>query len=287
MSDLIINCCLNGMVPTRENNPHTAITPEEIVEAVGRVAALGVAIVHIHARGADEAPTWDPDVYREIIQGIRAHTPDIIVCATTSGRLWSDQEKSAAVLLLEGDAKPDMASLTLGSFNFPRQASVNEPQVIRYLLDAMNANGIEPELEVFDLGMIDLLRTFIDEERLRQPYYVNILLGNRGTAAATPLNLAFMVDRLPGRGIWAATGIGKMQFAMNSLAVAMGGHVRVGIEDNLYSDAITKQPASNEQLIERILKVARAINRQPMPPARVRKLLWSSDTLTGINVSDA
>ncbi len=272
-ASLILNACLNGMLPTRSKNPHTPIAPDEIVREVGVAAACGAAIAHIHARGRDGAPTWDPGVYREIIQGIRAQNPDIIVCATTSGRLWSEREKRAAVLWLEGEHKPDMASLTLGSMNFPAHVSANPPDDILYLLDAMNAQGIVPECEVFDPGMIDFLRHLTETGRLRAPYYVNILMGNRGTSAATPMNLAWMADRLPPGGVWAAGGIGKAQFTVNCLALAMGGHVRVGIEDNLYLDSETKTPASNEVLIRRVLDVARAMGRRPLAPAAVRPLL--------------
>lgn len=269
--NLIINACINGMIPTRAKNPHTPITPEEVVHEVKSVAACGAAIVHLHARGPDEKPTWDPGVYREIIQGIRSETPDIIICATTSGRLWNEKEKRGAVLWLEDDCKPDMASLTLGSMNFPKQTSSNPPEMIHYLLDTMNAHGIRPECEVFDPGMIDYLRFLTDTDRLQTPYYVNMILGNRGTSDATPLNLAWMVDRLPAGGIWAAGGIGKTQCTVNNLAIAMGGHVRVGIEDNLYLK--NKTPASNPALIKRVVEAAHAMDRPPMSPAEARILL--------------
>ncbi len=275
-ADLIINCCVNGMIPTRASNPHTAITPDEIVREVAGAHELGATIAHIHGRGPDEHPTWDPGIHRAIFEGIREQAPDMIISATTSGRLWSEQGKRAAVLMLEGEARPDMASLTLGSMNFPKQASVNDPDTVRYLLDVMNANGILPELEVFDLGMIDTLRRLMDGGHLRTPYYVNLLLGNRGTLDAGALNLALMVDRLPAGGVWAACGIGKTQFAMNSLAIVMGGHVRVGIEDNLYLDHATKAPASNEELIRRVLVVARSVNREPMPSREVRERLMAT-----------
>jgi uncharacterized protein (DUF849 family) len=270
-ANLIINACINGMVPTRAKNPHTPITPEEVVREAVNAAGSGAAIVHLHARGADETFTWDPGVYREIIQGIRSETPEIIICATTSGRLWSEREKRAAVLLLEDRCRPDMASLTLGSMNFPKQASMNPPETIQYLLDTMKAQGIRPECEVFDPGMIDYLGRLSDTGFLQTPYFVNLILGNRGTSDATPLNLAWMVDRLPPGGVWAAGGIGVTQFAMNNMAIAMGGHVRVGIEDNLY--LANKTPATNTALINRVVEVARAMDRQPMSPAEARTLL--------------
>jgi uncharacterized protein (DUF849 family) len=148
---------------------------------------------------------------------------------------------------------------------------MNPPETILYLLDTMNAQGIMPECEVFDPGMIDYLRFLTDVGRLQTPYFVNLILGNCGTSDATPLNLAWMVDRLPPGGVWAAGGIGKTQFAANNLAIAMGGHVRVGIEDNLYLE--NKTPATNTALIGRVVEVARAMDRQPMSPAETRALL--------------
>jgi uncharacterized protein (DUF849 family) len=273
MSGLILNACLTGMVTTKEKNPHVPISPEEIIRDALAVAQAGVSIVHIHARGPDGAPTWDPDAYREIIEGIRAGAPGLIVCASTSGRLWSGREKRAAVLMLEGAARPDMASLTLGSLNFARQASLNPPDDILYLLEAMNERGIKPEIELFDLGMVDYLGHLVAEGRIRGPAYANVLLGNRGTADATATNLAFLVSRLPSGCVWAACGIGRHQHPMNVLALSMGGHARVGLEDNLYLDPVSKQLATNVALIERIAAAAREMGRVPMKPLEARALL--------------
>ncbi len=273
MTGLILNACLTGMVTTKEKNPHVPISPPEIIRDALAVAHAGAPIVHVHARGPDGAPTWDPGAYREIIEGIHAGAPELIVCASTSGRLWSGREKRAAVLTLEGAARPDMASLTLGSLNFPRQASLNPPDDILYLLDAMNERGIKPEIELFDLGMVDYLGYLVAEGRVRGPIYANILLGNRGTADATEMNLAYLVSRLPTGCVWAACGIGRRQHPMNMLALSMGGHVRVGLEDNLYLDPASKQLATNVALVERVVAAARDIGRLPMTPREVRALL--------------
>ena len=271
--DLIINACINGMIPVKSSNPHTPVTPEEIVAEVERVHGLGASIVHIHARAGDETPTWEPAYYQEIVSGIRERTPGIVVCVTTSGRLWNEPEKRAAALLLDGTAKPDMGSLTLGSLNFPKQVSSNPASTIQYLLDVMRERNIRPELEAFDLGMIDYAGYLVATGRMASPLYMNILLGNRGTADAHAANLDFMVSRLPADTTWAATGIGKTQFDVHRMALHRGGHVRVGIEDNLYLDHATKTPARNSDLIERVLAEARTLGRAPMPSAAVRERL--------------
>ena len=139
----------------KEDNPNVPITPDEIAQDAARCRKAGAAIVHLHARDSDGTPTWRADVYAEIIGKIRELCPDVVVCVSTSGRLWSELEKRADVLELDRDLKPEMASLTLGSLNFPGQASVNEPSMIHGLAERMFERGIVPELEVFDFGMVD------------------------------------------------------------------------------------------------------------------------------------
>jgi uncharacterized protein (DUF849 family) len=185
-----------------------------------------------------------------------------IPAAASTGRI--------KVLELEGDAKPEMASLTLGSLNFPKQASINAPETIQGLGRAMRERGIVPEWEIFDFGMLDYARYLRAHGLLPDPVYANILLGSLGTLAATPLNLALMVERLPGGATWAAAGIGRHQFAMNRLAIAMGGGVRVGLEDNLWFDEDRTDPASNPRLVERVVAVGRSMGREPATPEQVR-----------------
>ena len=132
---LIINLAPTGMVPMREQNPTVPLTPEQIAEDCGRCRESGASILHLHARDADGAPTYRRDLYREIIVRVRARCPDAIICVSTSGRNFKTFEQRSDVLDLEGDAKPEMASLTPGSMNFPQQASVNEPSMIRMLAD--------------------------------------------------------------------------------------------------------------------------------------------------------
>ncbi len=274
--NLIVNACITGMVPTKSKNPWTPVSVQEIIHETRKVYQLGASIVHIHARGSDESPVWEPSYYQEIVSGIRETTPEIIVCVTTSGRLWSDPEKRCAALLLEGSAKPDMASLTLGSFNFPDNVSHNPPRTIHYLLDIMNEQGIVPEIEIFDLGMVDYLGHLMDMGKVEPPVYANIILGNRGTAKANHANLEYLVSRLPAQTVWAGAGIGKAQFNVHKMALEMNGHIRIGIEDNLYMDHQTKDPASNSDLILRSLNLAKEMGRMSMSASNVRKILHIS-----------
>ena len=274
MSDeLIINLCPTGMIPTRADTPHVPLTPEEVAADVRRCADLGASIVHVHPRDVAGVPTQSAERAAEFFRAIREQVPDIVLCATTSGRLVPDLELRAAVLDLDGDIRPEMASLTLGSLNFPKQASVNSPDTIKGLAARMAERNIVPEWEIFDLGMIDFARYLRDHGLLGGRIYANILLGSLGTLSATPLNLALAVDRLPQGATWAATGVGRFQFAVHKWAIAMGGHVRVGLEDNIWWDDERTEPATNPRLVERLVTIARHMGREPASPAWVRSLL--------------
>jgi len=276
MDNLIINLALTGTVFQSNDTPHLPLTPEEIARDCARGAALGVAIFHLHARDSEGRATWQPEVYREIIRQVRHLVPEAIICVSTSGRIFRDFHERAAVLELDGDAKPDMASLTLGSHNFATQASVNSPDMILALAKRMRQRGIKPELEIFDLGMLDYAHALIRKDILKPPFYFNLILGSRGTLAATPDNLVRLTRSLPQGAVWAGAGLGRYQFFVNSMAITMGGNVRVGLEDNLYLDPEKKVLATNEALVRRIIQVAQAVGRQVASPTEARRLLGLS-----------
>ena len=270
---LIINVALTGMIPTKQDNPHVPMTPDEIAEDCYRCYRAGASIFHLHARDEKGEPTYRADLYREIITKVRNRCPDAIVCVSTSGRVFKSFEQRSEVLNLNGDAKPDMASLTLGSLNFPKQASVNEPQMIQALAEKMNKNGIVPELEIFDMGMLDYAKYLIDRKILHEPLYFNLLLGSLGTLAATPSHLSNLVTHLPQNSTWAAAGIGRFQYYVNSMAIVMGGHVRVGLEDNIYMDTNRQKPATNLMLVERLVKLAGMVEREICKPKEARSMI--------------
>jgi len=272
-SPLVVNAALTGMVPTKDDNPSVPVTAVEIADDAERVVAAGASIVHLHARDDEGAPTWRPDVYRRIVHEVRERCPDVIVCVSTSGRRFAAFEERSAVLDLDGDERPELASLTLGSLNFPGEASVTAPDMIRRLAERMYERGITPELELFDLGMADYLGYLLDREILRPPVYVNILLGSLGTLSASAFNLAATVRALPAETTWSAAGIGRFQLDVNALAVAMGGHVRIGLEDNLWLDRDRTVPATNEALVSRIVDVARTLERPPATPSEARVMI--------------
>lgn len=270
MSPLIINAAITGMVPMKADNPAVPISVPEIIADARRCAEAGATIIHVHARGTDGRPTWEESVYVDIIEGIRSACPGILISGSTSGRLWREFEQRSAVL----NACPDFGSLTPGSLNFPDSASVNEPAMVQQLAARMMELDVRPELEFFETGMIDYVREYlIPKGFIATPCYANLLLGSRGTAAANAGNLVHMVGALPAGTIWAATGIGRFQFQVQCLAIAMGGHVRAGLEDNLWMNESRTDPATNPQLIERVVRVARSMGRSIASPSQAREIL--------------
>jgi uncharacterized protein (DUF849 family) len=230
-------------------------------------------MVHIHARNKEGTPSTDPAIYKEIIGLIRAAVPEVVLVTSTSGRSINQLEHRSSVLYLEGHFKPDMASLTLGSMNFATSASINEPKMITQLATIMLAEGIKPELEIFDAGMVNFAKILIDKGLLTPPFYFNILLGNPSTAQATLLQLATILSELPAQSIWSLGGIGRFQARSNALGVVMGDGVRVGLEDNLWWDLERTKLATNAELVQRIVCQAEALNRTIATPLEARARL--------------
>lgn len=270
---LIINAAITGMVPKKENTPHVPISVEEIIQDATACCQAGASIVHIHARDKNGRPTYEKEVYADIISGIREECPDLIICASTSGRVYNTFESRSQVLELEGNLKPDMASLTLGSLNFMEQASINSPEMIEKLALKMKENGIVPEMEIFDAGMINTARVMIKKGILVRPFYCNILFGSIYSIPGTLFDLSYIVKSLPRGFHWSAAGIGKFQLKMNLAAILMGGNVRVGLEDNIYYDCDKGTLATNEQLITRLINFSKEIGRMVATPKEAAYIL--------------
>lgn len=271
---LIINFTPTGMIPTKEMTPHVPVRVNEIVEEVRKACNIGITMVHLHARDPiSEEPTYLREIYGEIIGGIREYAPDLVICVSLSGRNFKELSQRADPLMLEGNLKPDMGSLTLSSLNFNRTASMNSPTMVQDLARLMKEKGIVPELEAFDVGMINYVRYLEKKKLIDPPYYFNLLLGNIACAQANLLHAGLMINDLPGESFWSLAGIGEDQLKMNAVAIAMGGGVRVGLEDNIWFDDDRTRLASNTDLLERIHALASAHLREVMPPSRFRDLL--------------
>lgn len=272
-SGAIINLAPTGLVATKRQSPHLPVSAREIVDDVARCAARGATIVHLHARGRDGRPTWRKESYARLIGGIRERFPGLVICVSLSGRVHGRFSQRADVLRLDGDLRPDLASLTLGSLNFARDASVNSPAMIRRLAERMAERGVKPELEVFDLGMLACARDLIGEGLLRPPHYFNLILGNLASAQARPAHLGQLLADLPPDTVWTAAGIGGSQLAVNTLGLLFGNGARTGLEDARWFDAGRRVPASNEMLVERVARLAEIFGRRLAAPPEVRAQL--------------
>lgn len=264
MPNPIINLCLTGMVPVKSMTPHVPITTQEIVQTVLNCAKLGVTVFHIHPRDEAGAPTWKKEAFKEIINGIRSKNNKLLISVTTSGRNWSDFERRSECLELKEDSKPDLASLTVGSMNFIKTASVNSPDIIHQLASKMMDEGIKPELEIFEPGMLykanNMLQTGIIKDD--KPYF-NILLGSLGTSPLHPGVFGAIHSLLPSNAEWGLAGIGQFQLQANLLALVFGGNIRIGLEDNIYLNKEKKDLATNEALVERLLRIMNEMNLKP------------------------
>jgi len=270
---LIVNVALTGMVGQRERVPHLPVTREQIIEDACRCHELGASIVHVHARDADGKPEWRPEAYEGIVGGIRERCPEVVICVSTSGREVGDLEKRAAVLALEGSARPDMASLTLGSLNFPAGPSINAAETVEALAARMAEAGIKAELEVFDSGMASEARRLVGAGLIERPAYANVILGSHHAAPATLRELAHLVDSLPGDTVWAAGGIGALQGRALGMAIFAGGNVRTGLEDNPHLDWNARGPSTNADLVGRVVHLAELAGRPIASAAETRARL--------------
>jgi Uncharacterized conserved protein len=270
---LIINFTPTGMIPTREMTPHVPFSPQEIVTEVLEARQFGISMVHLHVRDKDGRLSYKKEIYSEIINSIRQVDRDLILCVSTSGRFWTEFEKRSDCLRLEGASKPDMASLTLSSLNFNNEESINSPQMIQMLAKMMMEMGIKPELEAFDIGMINYAKYLCTKNLLEPPLYFNLILGNIACAQANILNLGIMINELPEGSIWSVGGIGDFQLKMNVCAMTNGGGVRVGLEDNIWLTPKRDRLATNMDLLKRIYLISQCLDLEIASPKEVRSYL--------------
>lgn len=271
---LIVNFCPTGMIPTKAMTPHVPVSPAEVIDQACAALERGVAIIHLHARDDEGRPTYRGEIYEEMILGIRRHFPDAIACVSCSGRNFPEFERRSEVLELTGAARPDLASLTLTSLDFPTGTSRNEPEMVIALAERMVERGVKPELECFDFGMINAANMLIAKGVVGEPpYYFNLLLGSRYSVPATARHLSNMLEDLPRQSLWSAAGIGLFQLPMNALAIAMGGHARVGLEDNVYLGLDRSVLATNQALVERVAHLSETFGRPLATSVQARELL--------------
>ena len=252
---------------TREQQPNLPITPREIADEVVRAAGEGASLVHIHARRDDGRPTTDVDVLKSIADLIRKEC-DIVIGMSTGAEVGMSEEERVRVL----DAEPEIASLNCGSMNFGGEVFDNSPHLIQALAERVRSDGVRPELEVYDLGMLATAGRLLDEKLIEAPPLYNFVMGVPGGIAATPENLLAMLHNRPLEGAWTATGVGRNQLPLTTLACAMGGHMRVGFEDNIYYRR-GELATSNAQLVARARRIAEELGRTVATPEEARRIL--------------
>lgn len=267
----IINFTPTGTQPTRQNS-NAPLSPSEIVEEVHFAFELGVSVVHLHARDEQELNTWKPDIYQKIIDGVRKHCPGLPICVSLTGRNFPELEKRSAVLEL----KPDMGSLTMSSINFPKAASINQPDIILALIEKMEDNGVIPEIECFDSGMLNYTNYLINKGILKGPHYINVILGNLYNGQADLATVASILAAKPKDSVMCFGGIGKDQLKANMLGLLYADGVRVGIEDNLYYKG--RMLATNGKLLQRIHRMMFDMDLEVMTPTEFKNLGYVNTT---------
>ncbi len=267
MDKLIITAALVGAEATRADNPHLPLTPVEIAQAAAEACAAGAAIIHLHVRDAQGQPTQDVGIFRETISLIRERCPAIIQVSTGGAVGMSEAERLGPVAL-----HPEMASLTTGTVNFGDDVFLNPLPLVRRMASALQAAGVKPEVEVFDTGMVASALRLQREGLLSPPLHFGLVLGVPGGIPATPKSLFHLVESLPVGCTWSVAAIGRAQLPITTLSILLGGHARVGFEDNVYyAKGVLAQ--SNAQLVARTARLSRELGREVATPQEARLIL--------------
>jgi len=241
----IINFTPTGTQTTRDNSL-APLTPNEIIETVHEANEVGISIVHLHAR--DEVTlknTYKKEAYQKIIEGVKKHCPELLVCVSLTGRNFPELEKRAEVLQLY----PDMGSLTMSSLNFPSGASVNQPEMILSLIKEMDKYGVQPEIECFDSGMLNYTNYIISKNLLKPPYHINVILGNIYNGQCDLSTLSTIKSNIPLDSYVCLGGIGSQQLKSTTYGLLDFDGIRIGLEDNLYYK--DKEKTTNIELLRR------------------------------------
>ena len=266
----IICIAITGSVTRREHNPAVPITVEEQIESTHQAFDAGASICHAHVRNDDQTPTSDPEKFARLKEGLEKHCAGMIIQFSTGGRSGSGEERGGMLPL-----RPDMASLTVGSNNFPTRVYENPPDLVDWLAGEMITHDIKPEIEAFDLSHIHQAAIMQADGRIRAPAYVQFVMGVKNAMPADRDVFDYYVrtmERLLPQSEWCAAGIGRHQIEVNEWCVANGGHARTGLEDNVRLDRETLAP-SNAALVERVVELCHRHERPVATPGEARRML--------------
>ena len=266
----IICVAITGSLPTKENNPAVPISIAEQIESTHEAFEAGATIVHAHVRDDEGKPTSDPDRFARLKEGIEKHCPGMIVQLSTGGRSGAGKARGGMLPL-----RPDMASLSVGSNNFPTRVYENPPDLVDWLASEMLAHNIKPEIEAFDLSHIVQAATMLKDGRLKGPLYVQFVMGVKNAMPADERIFDFYIEtlnRLAPGSQWCAAGIGPAQLTINEWSIAKGGHTRTGMEDNVRLDRETLAP-SNAALVKRAVEICARHERPVATCQQARAML--------------
>jgi uncharacterized protein (DUF849 family) len=245
----IINFTPTGTQTTRDNS-FAPLLPNEIIEEVHSANEVGISIVHLHARDEETLNnTYKKETYQKIIEGIKKHCPDLLICVSLTGRNFPELEKRTEVLQLY----PDMGSLTMSSLNFPTGASINQPETIISLIKEMDKYGVQPEIECFDSGMLNYTNYIISKNILKPPYHINVILGNIYNGQCDFGTLSTIKSNLPTNSYTCLGGIGSQQLKSTTYGLLDFDGIRIGLEDNLYYK--DKEKTTNIELLKRAHRI--------------------------------
>ena len=267
---VVITVAPTGPLTTREQHPEVPLSPEEIALAVAEAAEAGAAIAHVHARDGEGKPTADPAVYARIAEEIRSRC-DIVVQASTGVGLAVPWEERLEIIS-SGRVDVTMATLNPASMTFADGTFSNPPEFVQRLAEAMHERDIHPELEVYDVGHVSLCLELVDHGLIREPLQFSFVMGVRGGMPGDPALLPLLRSMLPEGAIWQAIGIGRSQLALSFAALAMGGNIRVGFEDNVFFEKGVLAE-SNAQFVRRAVELVGASGREVATPDDVRERL--------------
>jgi 3-keto-5-aminohexanoate cleavage enzyme len=268
---LVITCAVVGAELTEKDYPYLPNTPKKIAESASGAVAAGASIVHLHVRDEHGRPTQRVDIFADVTEKIRRRC-DCIIQYSTGGAVGTPLDERCAPLKL----RPDMASLSMGTMNFGPDVFENSENTIRTIARALQENGVMPELEIFDYGMLDTVDRFLKKSFIPQKFHVDFVLGVPGGMSGDLKNLILLTDRLNPGQTWSVAGIGRFQLPLSTHAVAMGGHVRVGIEDNIYYRK-GEFAKSNAQFVERVVRIAKELDRPVATAEEARNILRLSE----------
>jgi 3-keto-5-aminohexanoate cleavage enzyme len=269
MEKLIITACICGAEVTKAHNPAVPYTVEEIAREAKSAYDAGASIIHLHVREDDGTPTQSRERFAECMEAIRSLCPDVIIQPSTGGAVGMSNEERLAPTAL----RPEMATLDCGTCNFGGdEIFVNTENMIRAFAENMREYGIKPELEVFDKGMVDMAIRLHRKGFIQAPMHFDFVMGVNGGISGEPRDLLFMAESIPAGSTWTVSGVGKAEYPMITMGILMGGHVRVGFEDNVYLEKGVLAE-SNGAMVEKVVRIAKELGREVASPAEAREIL--------------